>query len=260
MGTITILDYTTKVPISMIGKMAGICWGAPIDDDKKNQRRAWDCINSGHGRTTEFPDVFMIIDGYSARVMRELYTHIGGAPTRLQASTRYIDYANNGMPYIVPPKIANNNLALEDYNYVMKTIENYAEGLEEQFDIPREDVANMFPLGMESKMVYKVNFRTLVDMSHQRMCSRAYWEFRRLFNDIKTELSKYSEQWNELTEKCFKPKCKVCGFCSENKSCCHMMPTKDELYYSIQLCLNKAELELKKEDIININKFLETLK
>lgn len=259
MGTITILDYTTKVPISMIGKMAGICWGAPTDDDEKNQKRAWDCINSGHGRTTEFPDVYMIIDGYSARVMRELYTHIGGAPTRLQASTRYIDYADKGIPYIVPPKVANDVKALQNYTWAMEDIKSIAETIEKEFDIPREDVANLFPLGMESKMVYKVNFRTLVDMSHQRMCSRAYWEFRDLFNKIKIELANYSEQWCELVEECFKPKCKVCGFCSENKPC-HMMPTKDELYYSIQLCLNKTEPELKKEDIININRFLETLK
>lgn len=241
----------------MIGKMTGVCWGAPIDNDDKNMARALDCLESGHGRTLEFPDVYMIIDGYSARVMREWYTHIGGAPTRLQASTRYIDYANKGMPYIIPPKIANNNLALEDYQYVMNTIENYAEGLEEQFDIPREDVANMFPLGMESKMVCKINLRTLIDMSHQRMCARAYWEFRQLFNDLCKALKSYSSQWEMIVNRCFKPKCKVCGFCTE-KNTCHMMPTKEELIEAIKFFYEAYEIVIPGK-AKPITKFLEAL-
>ena len=89
-----ILEYTTKTPLQMIGEMAGICWGSDIEDQKKNYKRAIDCIESGHGRVIEFPDVYMELSGYSAKVIRELYTHIGGQPTRLQASTRYINYTN----------------------------------------------------------------------------------------------------------------------------------------------------------------------
>lgn len=66
-----------------------------------------DCLNSGHGRTWEYPQVYMILKGYSARVIRELYTHIGGGPTRLQAFTRYINY-QKGFEYIVPPTVKNN--------------------------------------------------------------------------------------------------------------------------------------------------------
>ena len=88
MGTVTILDTTTRNPITLIGERAGVCWGADISDAEKNFKRGLDCIESGHGRTLEFVNVEMVLDGYSARVMREWYTHIGGAPTRLQASTR----------------------------------------------------------------------------------------------------------------------------------------------------------------------------
>ena len=92
MGKVIILPETTKDPISLIGRCAGVCWGADITDTEKNYNRGIDCITSNHGRTLEFPDIYAIFDGYSARVIREWYTHIGGAPTRLQASTRYIDY------------------------------------------------------------------------------------------------------------------------------------------------------------------------
>ena len=91
MGKITIQKYTTKEPIHMIGYEAGVCWGANVDDEERNYDRGIDCLSSGHGRTFEFPDVYMTIDGYSAKVLREFYTHLSGDPTRLQQSTRYVD-------------------------------------------------------------------------------------------------------------------------------------------------------------------------
>ena len=107
MGQVIILPETTKQPITLIGERAGICWGADTSDPEANYRRGWDCITSGHGRTLEFVNVELLIDGYSARVIREWYTHIGGAPTRLQASTRYIDYGE--FDYVVPPSIRERN-------------------------------------------------------------------------------------------------------------------------------------------------------
>lgn len=80
MGTVTIQRFTYKNPISMIGEEAGICWGADTSNPEKNYKRGLDCLESEHGRTFEFPDVYMILDGYSARVIREWYTHIGGSP------------------------------------------------------------------------------------------------------------------------------------------------------------------------------------
>ena len=111
MGTITILEETTKKPLTLMGRRAGVCWGADIADDDKNYKRGLDCLISGHGRVMEYVNVEMIIDGYSARVIREWYTHLGGSPTRLQASTRYINY--NNFSYITPPQIMDNKEALQ---------------------------------------------------------------------------------------------------------------------------------------------------
>jgi thymidylate synthase (FAD) len=108
MGVI-IQNETTMNPISLMGQEAGICWGANVLDQEKNFLRGVDCLQSGHMRTAEFPQIYVVLDGYSARVIREWYTHIGGAPTRLQASTRYINYQD--FNYVVPHKIANNESA-----------------------------------------------------------------------------------------------------------------------------------------------------
>ena len=78
-----------------------------------------------------------------------------------------------------------------------------------KLNIPKEDSANLLPLGMETKIVCKFNPRTLIDMSHQRECTRAYWEFRDLFADIKEALSNYSDEWKTLIEMKFMPKCEL---------------------------------------------------
>lgn len=66
----------------------------------------------------EYVNVEMILEGYSARVIREWYTHIGGAPTRLQASTRYVDYGE--FKYIIPNSIKSNEDALRLYKNIWK--------------------------------------------------------------------------------------------------------------------------------------------
>lgn len=214
---ITILEETTKNPITLMGKRAGVCWGADISNDEKNYKRGLDCLSSGHGRVLEYVNVEMILDGYSSRVIREWYTHIGGAPTRLQASTRYIDY--NNFEYITPISILKNQEAEFNYRIAMDMIKLTVKNLEEKYGIPREDAAMLLPLGLSTKIVDKRNLRNLIDMSHQRMCSRAFWEYRKLMNDICIALSNYSDEWDYIVSKYFKPKCGVAGYCTEKKTC-----------------------------------------
>lgn len=217
MGKVTILDTTTKEPITLMGERAGICWGSDTADPKKNYKRGLDCLESGHGRVLEFVNVEMVLDGYSARVIREWYTHLGGAPTRLQASTRYVNYEH--FDYILPPKIAKNEEARKLYEETMQTIAEAAGKLERELDIPREDAALVLPLGMTTKIVDKRNVRNLIDMSNQRLCTRTYWEYRELMHDIMNALSAVSEEWAEIVSKCFVPKCELTGVCPEKKSC-----------------------------------------
>lgn len=237
MGRVIIDQETTVAPIVMIGEKAGSCWGADIHDREKNFKRGIDCIQSGHGRALEFPNIIMTLDGYSARVIRELYTHIGGAPTRLQASTRYVNYKN--FDYITPPKIANFDInkvpnhtcasPQEIYASVIDTIECGIMALE-QYGLPREDIAMLLPLCMTTKVEIKVNLRELIQIFNQRLCTRAYWEFRELMNDIKNALIEYGKnywdylpgvinEWELIAKHLFVPKCIKDGVCYEKYSC-----------------------------------------
>ncbi|MGN1344798.1 MAG: FAD-dependent thymidylate synthase [Traorella sp.] len=217
MGIIIIQEETTKNPIQLIGKEAGVCWGADITDSKKNYKRGIDCLESGHGRTWEYPQVYMILDGFSARVIRELYTHIGGGPTRLQASTRYINY-QKGFDYVTPTSISQNKEANEIYQKAMENIKQAMSQLD-NLSISKEDSGMLLPLAMETKVVLRTNLRNLIDMSHQRLCMRAYWEYRQLMKQLMKELSAYSEEWAYLVEHYFLCKCDVFGYCNEKRSC-----------------------------------------
>ena len=226
MGTVTIQSHTTLNPISLIGEEAGICWGADTTDQEKNHKRGVDCIKANHGRALEFPQVYVVIEGWSAKVIREFYTHIGGAPTRLQASTRYIDYSK-GFYNVIPPSIAGNKEAEDVWHEYMEKVAPTVEKLK-KLGIPNEDATNVLPLAYMTKVVVRTNLRNLIDMSHQRLCKRAYWEFQELMKAIIWEIGKYSDEWEELVwdMRVFKPKCEVAGFCVESK-CCGRKPRKE---------------------------------
>ena len=215
MGKITILPETTKDPISLMGRRAGVCWGADTSDTEKNYKRGLDCIQSNHGRVMEYVNIEAVIDGYSARVLREWYTHIGGAPTRLQASTRYIDYSN--FDYIIPKSIKTQEQSAT-YCAIMNEIRDSSQQLE-KLGVPREDIGLILPLGMTTKIVDKRNIRNVMDMSRQRMCTRAYWEYRELFDDYLGELANYSEEWAEIIPMIMMPKCEMLGYCPEKYGC-----------------------------------------
>lgn len=216
MGRVIILPETTVKPITLMGARAGICWGTDITDDEKNFKRGRQILADQHGRVQEFVNVEMVLEGWSARVIREWYTHIGGAPTRLQASTRYIDYDN--FEYIEPDSVLKDNEAHAVYQRAMVQIGHAVTDLEE-LGIKREDAAMLLPMGMATKVVDKRNLRNLIEMSHQRMCMRAYWEYRRLMFSIITQLYSYSPEWRIIVEEYFKPKCEVLGYCPEKNGC-----------------------------------------
>lgn len=71
--SIEIIEITKK-PLQLIGKCAGMCWGAPVDDPAKNRQRAISCIKSNHGRVLEFP-VQPLIDTMIAMCMSWKFNH-----------------------------------------------------------------------------------------------------------------------------------------------------------------------------------------
>lgn len=118
----------------------------------------------------EYVDIEVVISDCSARCMREIYTHIAGA-SRLQSSTRYVS-EEDGFDYYIPPKIDNDLNKKTIFTDTMANIQNGYNGLLE-IGATKEDAANLLPLGMDSKMVWKINLRSLVNFMNKRLCTRA---------------------------------------------------------------------------------------
>lgn len=219
-------------PISLIGKNAAVCYGKPIDTvmgeyDEADYKRGLACIESGHGRALEYAAVDVEVSGYSARCIREVYTHIVGT-TRLQESTRYIDMSDFG--YFMPDSIRNNPRAHMLYVNLMDTVKATYEQLRD-IDIPVEDCANTLPIAYNTRITFKINVRSLLHLAEERSCSRAYHEIRDFVNEFKKVLYSYGNnacesEWKEIALM-MRPKCENLGYCPEKKGC-GRWPSKDE--------------------------------
>lgn len=221
---LTLLEITQN-PLEKIGGRAGLCWGSDITDKEKNIERGMKCIKDNHGRVLEFVNLEILLEDISIRVGREWYTHIAGSPTRLQESTRYIDM--NNFNYFIPPSIRTNERALMEYNSLMDTISSSYAKLKD-LDVPNEDISNILPLGSMTKIVTKANLRMILEMSNNRLCKRAYHEYRDIMIELKKQLSGINDEWKWICDNYMVPKCAKLGYCPENKSNC-LFPPKGNL-------------------------------
>lgn len=219
---IKILRYTPN-PLALMGEVAGECYGQ--DNPKRFVNIAKRCLSEGHGRVSEFADIIIKIEGYSAKVIRELYTHIVGT-SRLSSSTRYIDYSK-GFKHIIP-KTINTKEKQDEWNNTIDIITNTMKKLKDM-GVPIEDVTNLLPLSYEQSIVLKINVRALITMFNVRTCTCAYWEYRELMKELKNEISKLDEEWKYISDNYFVPKCIASGYCTEKTRHCNLRPLKEKV-------------------------------
>ena len=98
----------------------------------------------------------------------------------------------------------------------------------------KEDAANILPLGMDTKIVWKINLRALMHFMNLRLCTRAYKEIRTLSNELKDKLRILSPEWEWICDNLFVPKCEAVGYCDEAKSCGKKI-TKSQMLEAIEL-------------------------
>lgn len=204
-------------------KQHGVCWNTDLTDKEKNIKRGISCIKSGHGRVMEWINIEFIIEDVSARCIRELGRHCVGT-SYLQSSTRYVS-EENGFNFYIPPKIENNENAENSYIETMKKIQ---EGYNKEIELGmhKEDAANLLPLGMNTKIVWKINLRSMVNFCQKRLCTRALKEIRDLSVEIKKQLAAKNEEWAWIADNLFVPTCEIYKyrnpnlvFCPEQQCC-----------------------------------------
>lgn len=210
---VRVLDYTS-LPLQKIGECAGICYNTDTEDVDKNLKRARHCLSANHFRNLELAMVTLEITGISCRLGRELYTHLGGMPTRLQASTRYIDYRN--FNYIIPK-----NASKEEEEILIKAMQSIQESYKQLKELGTDNdiTGYLVPLAAETTIILQCNARMLMELMGNRLCSRALLEFRDLAKLIKFKLSILDKEWKEIADNLFVVKCKKHGYCPERNPC-----------------------------------------
>jgi thymidylate synthase (FAD) len=130
------------------------------------------------------------IGGISRACSHQLVRH--RIASYAQQSQRYVDKAN--FHYIVPPHIAACPEALALFRTTMAELGERYEALqhllrahepEASNEAINEDARFILPNACETELVMTVNGRQLVEIAKKRLCIRAQWEIRALFEQIR---------------------------------------------------------------------------
>lgn len=164
-------------------------------------------IDLGHESPIEHVNFTFGVEGISRTLSHQLVRHRIGSYS--QQSQRYVKLEQ--FQYIIPPSIEENEVAkklfikaMEDdqkyYNQLTELLyeERYnkyiGEGYKEKQAKSKaekeaiEDARYVFPNACETKMVFTMNARSLLNFLRLRCCNRAQWEIRQLAMEMLKEL------------------------------------------------------------------------
>jgi thymidylate synthase (FAD) len=121
------------------------------------------------------------VEGVSRALSHQLVRH--RIASYSQQSQRYVD--GSAFNHVIPPAIAKNEAAARRFRECMAHVgEAYREIkalLEEAgHDKAAEDARFVLPQAAETRLVFSMNCRSLLNFFEQRCCERAQWEIRAL--------------------------------------------------------------------------------
>lgn len=139
-------------------------------------------LESGHVSPVEHVSFTFAAEGVSRALTHQLVRH--RLASYSQQSQRYVD--GSDFNYIVPPAISGNPESLAVYEDCLEGIRAayarlkallQADGRGEK---AAEDARFVLPQGAETRIVFSMNCRSLLNFFEQRCCARAQWEIRAL--------------------------------------------------------------------------------
>lgn len=205
MAKVEVLRYTPDGE-KLIASAAKLCYSSigvseiedNLDPDKVESFLSM-LMNLGHESPIEHISFTFAVEGVSRTLTHQLVRH--RIASYSQQSQRYVKL--DQFEYIIPPNIAKNKEAKELFEKAMKEDqENYnkltdllfnehynkyiALGLKEKDAKSKaekeaiEDARYVFPNACESKIVFTMNARALLNFFTLRTCNRAQWEIREM--------------------------------------------------------------------------------
>lgn len=174
-------------------------------------------LSSGHTSIAEHIQLTFAIEGISRSCSHQLVRH--RLAVYSQQSQRYtVLDSENPDYYIIPESIAktfstNDDLAI-GYTELMKTIQDFYNKCVEA-GIKAEDARYVLPNAAKTNITFSCNLRELMHICNLRLCKRAQWEIREVFNQI--ALVTGTEY--PFLKRYLVPQCEALGYCPEHESC-----------------------------------------
>ena len=205
---VSLIEYTPN-PVEAIEKAASTCYDSLPSTTGRIMKH---CYKSGHHSVLEFADFTFRIEGVSRALSHQLVRH--RIASYAQRSQRYC--SEDGFSTVLPPTIAKLDEALNEYEKIIKQIEDSYTKLQE-LGIPNEDARMVLPNACYTTICVKMNLRTFMHFCNERLCSCAQWEIRNMCKEMKKAVIEVEP----LLEEFLVPKCQIHApycFCTESKT------------------------------------------
>ena len=190
----------------IIASAAKLCYSAVGIDDimdnltEENTEKFLNMLMSyGHASPIEHVSFTFAVEGVSRSLTHQLVRH--RIASYSQQSQRYVKL--DQFEYITPPSIKNSSYLNHMFEKHMDETQNlydnivshlkftYIENGMREKDAEKkaiEDARYIFPNACETKIVFTMNARTLLNFLNHRCCSRAQWEIQELAWQIRSLL------------------------------------------------------------------------
>lgn len=209
-------------------KFAGELFDEKTEKPAKQKEFIAKVVASGHESPLEHVKFTFAIEGVSRALTHQLVRH--RIASYSQQSQRYVKEVD--FDYIVPPSIAADDELKKEFIQTMTLIQTSYNKILESFktkgktgELANQDVRFVLPQAAETKIVVTMNCRELTHFFHQRCCTRAQWEIKRLADRM---LEIVTESLPEVFET-VGAKCQALGYCPEGENfCCGKYPVKEK--------------------------------
>jgi flavin-dependent thymidylate synthase len=176
----------TPDPLGAIAAGMRMFRGDPVysldELDNEDREWAWEESIKGHLKAPwEFVDFQFMIEGVTRAFTHQLVRQ--RTAVYAQESLRFAVKEGLAQEIPVPPSVVGNENAEAFWNQTIKTIERAYESLISS-GIPAEDARGLLPHATTTRVIYKTNFRGLMEHAGNRLCTQAQFEWRAVFMGI----------------------------------------------------------------------------
>ena len=231
---VKIIAYTPN-PEEVIASAAKLCYSkVGVDDIQKNltedgiEKFVSMLSTIGHHSPLEHCTFTFAVEGISRACSHQLVRH--RIASYSQQSQRYVKL--DKFDYIIPTAIENNEFAKDIFLNAMEQDQKAYNGIVEELmneyiassgytlaSIPKneynkleklaiEDARYVFPNACETKIVFTMNVRTLMNFFTHRCCDRAQWEIRDLANEMLIQVKEIAPTlFKKAGASCVRGKC-----------------------------------------------------